>query len=549
MTTTNDLNIKNNGIPIFNTASGSFSATVPPEDQALVGGANGTILGVDPTGYDVGNPLCNTGVGTPPNYSATPTVDSLTIINNPSNPTDATNKQYVDLIASNFSFLDATLCATTTNLNASYLNGASGIGATLTNAGPLQAFSVDNYNPIATNRVLIKDQTSAYENGVYEITVLGDSLTAWILTRTLDYDAPSEIIPGSLVSVLYGDTNGDTIWAETQQITNIGTDPIQFVQFNSGSQGALLAANNLSDVQDVATSRNNLGLTNVATQNVTQYSVLLGDASDGIVSLPTGAYGQVLTSGGPGVNPSWLPVSGGSGFSSINVQVFDTAGTYTYTPSANMQYCIVELLGAGGAGGVFPTDGNVSSNDQIMVGGGGSGAYCKSLYDAATIGTSQTVIIGAGGSGIVNNNGQNGGLSQFGTTSPLMIANGGIGGQGKKSTITHIDLNIASGGNIVNKVGSLASSGNYLYKYATGSTPFSAVLVTAGNSGQGASSIYGSPPSNFAVSPLNGTYSPASTTQQGAGGNAGVVQASGGGTAKGGNGGPGLCIITEFIGG
>jgi len=265
--------------------------------------------------------------------------------------------------------------------------------------------------------------------------------------------------------------------------------------------------------------------------------------------LPTGAYGQVLTSGGPGVNPTWLPVSGGSGFSSINVQVFDTAGTYTYTPSANMQYCIVELLGAGGGGGVFPSDGNVRSDDVVMVGGGGSGAYCKSLYDAATIGTSQSIIIGAGGSGIVNNNGQNGGFSQFGTTTPLMVAEGGNGGQGRKSSIAQINLNIASGGTIVNRVGSLASSVGYLYCYSTGSQPFSASAVTTASSGQGASSQYGCSPSNFAVFSLNGNYSPAFTTQPGAGGNAGVVPASGGGTAKGGNGGPGLCIITEYIGG
>jgi hypothetical protein len=319
MTTTNILGISQDGIPIFSTLSGNFQNTIPPEDQALVGGPNGTILGVDPTGHDVGNPLCNTGVGTPPNYSATPTVDSLTIINNPSNPTDATNKQYVDLIASNFSFLDATLCATTANLNASYSNGVDGVGATLTNSGTFQAFSVDNYNPVVTNRVLIKDQTNAYENGVYEITVLGDSLTAWVLTRTLDYDQPSEIIPGSLVSVLYGDTNGDTIWAETQQITTIGTDPIQFVQFNSGSQGALLAVNNLSDVQDVATSRSNLGLTNVATQNVTQYSVLIGDATDNIYSLPVGSFGQLLACGGVGQNPFWQTYSPPTSFVWQNV--------------------------------------------------------------------------------------------------------------------------------------------------------------------------------------------------------------------------------------
>lgn len=303
--TTNILGITQDGLPIFNTASGDFASTVPPEDQALVGGANGQILGVDPTNFDVGNPLCNTGVGTPPNYSATPTVDSLTILNIPTQLNDAANKQYVDTIASNFSFLDSTLCATTTNLNASYNNGISGAGATLTNAGTLGAFSVDNYSPLVTQRVLVKNQNDQTQNGVYTLSVVGDSLTPWQLTRATDYDSPSEITAGSLVSVLYGQTQADTFWAETQTITTIGTDNIIFVKFSSNASGALLAVNNLSDVDNAATSRTNLGLTNVATQNVTQYSVLVGDANDGIISLPTGANGQVLTSGGANVNPTW----------------------------------------------------------------------------------------------------------------------------------------------------------------------------------------------------------------------------------------------------
>jgi len=546
MTTTNDLNIKNNGIPIFNTASGSFSATVPPENQALVGGANGTILGVDPTGHEVGNPLCNTGVGTPPNYSATPTVDNITIINLPSQPSDGANKQYVDSIASSFTFLDSAICASTANLAAIYANGISGVGATLTNAGPLQAFSVDNYSPIATNRVLIKNQTNAYENGVYEVTTAGDSLTAWILTRTLDYDAPSEIIPGSLVSVLYGDTQAETFWAQTQNVVTIGLSEIKFIQFNAAGTGYLLAANNLSDVQDVATSRNNLGLTNVATQNVTQYSVLVGDASDGIVSLPTGASGQVLTSGGPGVNPTWLPVSGGTGFSSINVQTFSTAGTYTYTPSPNMQYCIVELLGAGGGATVASYNGGTSVSYGT---GGAGGAYAKSLYNAATIGTSQTVIIGARGTGATNQtNANNGTNSSFGT---FMTANGGQGGN-ISNTVRCVAAS-ATGGNICNIMGNNPISNIYI-----GSVSSSRTIYPYFN-GQGASSFYGTggypflsiqqTPTSYGFT-ANGN----NATGNGAGGGAGGWTLNAGGyptppPAFGGNGTDGLCIITEFIGG
>lgn len=305
MVTTNDLNISQSGIPIYNSATGAFANTQPPEDQVLVGGANSTILGIDPTGSAVGNPLCSTGAGTPPSYSQTPVCTSITIQNPPSNPSDGTNKAYVDLIAGSFSFLDSTIAASTTNLIANYSNGASGFGATLTNSGALVAFELDGYSLAATNRVLIKNQTNAYENGVYVVNVVGDPSTPWELERAADYDQPSQITPGSVVSVLYGNTQNDTFWAQTQNVLNIGTDNIIYIQFAAAPTGVLYAANNLSDVASVAVSRANLGLTNIATQNVTQYSVLAGDASDGIISLPNGASGQVLTSQGPGTLPIW----------------------------------------------------------------------------------------------------------------------------------------------------------------------------------------------------------------------------------------------------
>lgn len=537
MTTTNSLNIKNDGIPIFNTATGSFASTIPPEDQALVGGANGTILGVDPTGFDVGNPLCNTGVGTPPNYSASPTVDDITIINLPINETDGANKKYVDMIASGFNFLDATLCATTANLNANYSNGASGVGATLTNVGTFQAFSIDNYTPATTERVLIKNQTNSYENGVYIVSTPGDSLTAWVLTRASEYDQSTEILPGTLVSVLYGDTNGDTIWAQTQNVTNVGTDPILFILFNENASGYLLAANNLSDVQNVATSRSNLGLTNVATQNVTQYSVLVGDANDNIVSLPTGAYGQVLTSGGPNVNPSWAPV-GGSGISSVNVQVFNTAGTYTYTPSANMQSCIVELLGAGGGGGVTLANGGT---DSWQATGGAGGGYTKSFYNAATIGTSQSIVVGAGGAGSqLRQNAGNGGNSTFGS---LMTAGGGAGGLVNNGYYNFFPAfnagGSATGGNICNVVGE--------YPIAILSDPSQVptaypARIFSGSSlyGRSGLSLYSLTQSQPGQSGFPG---------QGNGSGGGIGASFSGASATGGNGADGLCIITEYIGG
>ena len=59
------------------------------------------------------------------------------------------------------------------------------------------------------------------------------------------------------------------------------------------------------EVTDAATSRTNLGITNIATQTVTQYDVLVGGAANAISSIGPGSSGQILQSGGAAANPAY----------------------------------------------------------------------------------------------------------------------------------------------------------------------------------------------------------------------------------------------------
>jgi len=405
MGTINNANINESGIVTFDATAGNFLASTVQQNQILIGGNNNTITNLISTG-DVGNPIVNQGTGVTPEFSANVVVDQITINNLPAQPNDGANKQYVDSVASNFSFLDSTVCATTANLQAAYNNGASGVGATLTNTGILESFSVDNYTPIATNRILVKNQTDQTQNGVYTLDTVGDSSTAWLLTRSTDYDAPAEITPGSLVSVLYGDTQAETFWAQTQNITQVGSDSIIFIPFGSAQSGALLAINNLSDVTDVPTSRANLGITDIATQTVNEYALLCGAANNGIYSLAEGQIGQVLTSNGTGQYPSW-GANPNNPITSADIISITTPGTTTYVPSAGMKFIIVECIGGGGGSYSFTLTGS-------------AGGYAKSTLSAAQVGTSQICIVGAGGSA-----NQNGYPTSFGS---LVIAEGGKAG-------------------------------------------------------------------------------------------------------------------------
>lgn len=184
-----------------------------------------------------GQVLASAGANVAPAFSSTPSVTSITISDAPTVGTDGANKQYVDTLAAGFTFKTACFAATTANLSATYDNGASGVGATLTNNAAQAAFAVDGTSPSVNARILVKNQTSTFENGIYTLTTVGSGATDWVLTRATDYDATSEIVPGSFVIVENGTVNATTAWIETATVTTIGTDPILFSPFGVPSSG------------------------------------------------------------------------------------------------------------------------------------------------------------------------------------------------------------------------------------------------------------------------------------------------------------------------
>lgn len=186
--------------------------------------------------------------------------------NSPTTALQAASKGYVDTVASGFTVVLACLAATTANLNTVYANGAAGVGATLTdNAGAFAAFTVDGQSPALNSRILVKNQTTTFQNGIYTLTTNGDGISIpYVLTRAADYNqAPSEIHPGTLVAVNTGTVNATTSWLETATVATIGTDPILFSQFTFAPTAFFQIANNLSEGVP-ATMRTNLGLTGAA---------------------------------------------------------------------------------------------------------------------------------------------------------------------------------------------------------------------------------------------------------------------------------------------
>jgi len=173
----------------------------------------------------------------------------LTLSGDPVGALDAATRQYVDAVGSGFTVKQACVAGSTATLTVIYANGALGVGATLTNNGAQAVFALDGQSPIVNDRVLIKNQTNDFENGIYTVTNVGSGVTNWILTRATDFDIAAEVLPGAFVIVSAGTVNGTTSWIQTATVATMGTDPIEFSQFtNSPSSYATKELDNLSSV-------------------------------------------------------------------------------------------------------------------------------------------------------------------------------------------------------------------------------------------------------------------------------------------------------------
>jgi hypothetical protein len=144
-------------------------------------------------------------------------------------------KQYVDTIATGINFHAPVVAASTTNLGVTYSNGSSGVGATLT-ADSNRAFNtLDGAAVSVGNRVLIKNQITQLQNGVYTLTDNGSVSSPWVLTRSTDMDTAGELANGDIVDVLNGVVNHGTAFVNSTSGTiTIGTTAITWAPYYTG---------------------------------------------------------------------------------------------------------------------------------------------------------------------------------------------------------------------------------------------------------------------------------------------------------------------------
>lgn len=128
--------------------------------------------------------------------------------------------------------------------------------------------TVDGVAVVADDRVLVKNQTTAAENGLYLCKT-----TAW--ARAKDFDGALDAVVGTLVFVTSGTTNGNTFWRVTA-IGTIGTDTVSFSQTDNTLAGVSAFVETLLDDANAGAFLTTLGITAFA-------QTLLDDANAGAV--------------------------------------------------------------------------------------------------------------------------------------------------------------------------------------------------------------------------------------------------------------------------
>ena len=143
---------------------------------------------------------------------------SVAVTQDPVSALQLATKQYVDAVAEGLHVHASCAAATPATLasiiggTVTYNNGTAGVGATLTLSVALTV--LDGYTLLNGDRVLVKNEATQANNGIYTWATGGT-----VLTRATDFDTAAEIASGDFTFVTNGTLYASTGWVQTNPVT------------------------------------------------------------------------------------------------------------------------------------------------------------------------------------------------------------------------------------------------------------------------------------------------------------------------------------------
>jgi hypothetical protein len=281
---------------------------------------------------------------------------SVAVTQDPTSALQLATKQYVDAVAEGL-HIHASCAAATTGTLASitggtvtYNNGTAGVGATLTLSVALT--TLDGYTLLNGDRVLVKNEATQANNGIYTWATGGT-----VLTRATDFDTAVEMASGDFTFITNGTLYANTGWVQTDPVTVVGTSPVTWIQFSGA--GTYTAGT---------------GLTLAGTQfSITNTAVTAGayGSATQVGTFTVNAQGQLTLAGNTTVTPAVGSITGfGSGVATALAVNTGSAGAFVVnggalgTPSSGT---VTNLTGTasininGTVGATTPTTGNFTT--------------------------------------------------------------------------------------------------------------------------------------------------------------------------------------------
>jgi hypothetical protein len=296
---------------------------------------------------------------------------SIAVTQDPTSALQLATKQYVDAVAEGLHIHASCAAATPASLasitggTVTYNNGTSGVGATLTLSAALTV--LDGYTLLNGDRVLVKDEATQANNGIYTWATGGT-----VLTRATDFDTAVEIAGGDFTFVTNGTLYADTGWVQIDDVVTVGTNPVVWVQFSGA--GTYTAGTGLT------LSGSQFSITNTGTAGT------YGSASQ-VPVFVTNAQGQVTSVTNTAIAINGAAVSGDIAGSAGSVANALTAGTYlTSTGTYN-----------GSTARTFAVDATDANTVSKVVARDASGNFSAGIITAALNGNANTATNLAGG--------------------------------------------------------------------------------------------------------------------------------------------------------